>query len=289
MPDTDARPLPPTHHVTTAQGRTIGYCSYGDPDGRLAVVVHGTPGSRYEGLALDAPARAAGLHVVVPDRPGYGRTSPAPDNGFHSWDADFVDLLDALGAPGAALVGFSGGGGYAIAAAQRHPDRVERLVLACGMIPGAPAELLARRIPLVTLLYRVAARAPRVARAMVTGSGIFRFARGSSVSAWPPADQAVMTDPVCKEWSAADALGAKEQGGDAAVADLRRYARTLPEPLSTLRPPVTFLHGTSDGNVPVEVARWAHDRIPGSTLRTLPGQGHLFLMADPSPLVEALG
>jgi pimeloyl-ACP methyl ester carboxylesterase len=87
-----------TSSVTTTEirgtsGRRIAFCEYGDPTGRPVVVVHGSPGSRYEGLSLDNAAATAGLRLIVPDRPGFGRTDPHTDKGFHSWD----DLLTRTG------------------------------------------------------------------------------------------------------------------------------------------------------------------------------------------------
>lgn len=89
--------LPPTHRLTAPSGRRIAYCSYGDPAAPPVIVLHGTPGSRYEGLALRRAATEAGLHLVFPDRPGYGETDPVPGRGFHRWNDDFVALLDHLG------------------------------------------------------------------------------------------------------------------------------------------------------------------------------------------------
>ncbi|GAA4547790.1 alpha/beta fold hydrolase [Amycolatopsis samaneae] len=285
--------LPETHAIFDAAGRRITWCEYGDPNGRFAIAAHGTPGSRYQGIPLHEPAAAAGWRLIFPDRPGYGRTSPlagtaSPDPGFHDWDDDALAILDHLGADKATLLGFSGGGGYALALAARFPARVERLVLVCAMIPGTPRKTLRRRIHLVSALYAAARWAPGLAGAMLAGTGVFAHARRNSVSAWPVADQAVMNDPVAKKNSDLDGHEARTQGTAAAVTDLRRYDRELPEPLESITVPTVFLHGSADGNVPIEVARRAHERIPGSVFETVAGAGHLFLAQDPAPLLRVL-
>ncbi len=285
--------LPETHSIFDAAGRRIAWCEYGDPNGRIAICAHGTPGSRYQGIPLHESAAAAGWRLIFPDRPGYGQTSPLaeaamPDPGFHGWDNDALAVLDHLDVDKAALLGFSGGGGYALALAARFPARVDRLVLVCAMVPGTPRESLRRRIRLVTVLYAAARWAPGIAGAMLAGTGIFAGARRNSVSAWPAADQAVMNDPVAKMNSDLDGHEAKAQGTAAAVADLRRYDRELPEPLESITVPTVFLHGSADGNVPIDVARRAHRRIPGSAFEVVPGAGHLFLIQDPAPLMRAL-
>ncbi|MFJ6014898.1 alpha/beta fold hydrolase [Streptomyces sp. NPDC092952] len=281
--------LPETHHLTVPGGRRIAYCSYGDPAAPPVIVLHGSPGSRYEGLALWQAARDAGVRLVFPDRPGYGETDPVPGRGFHRWNDDFVALLDHLGHERAVLVAISGGGGYALSAAQRLPERVTRLILACAAVPGAPREAYARRIPLVKLVNLVAVRAPAVARRMLAGKGVFRRARNEpNLDAWPRSDRLIMADPACRALSEVDTAEGQRQGADAAVTDLAGYSRPLPDPLGSVSVPTLLLHGEADGNVPVEVARWAHAQIPGAELRTVPDGGHLFLLADPEPLLREL-
>ncbi|MFD9605550.1 alpha/beta fold hydrolase [Streptomyces sp. NPDC059970] len=75
---------------------------------------------------------------------------------------------------------------------------------------------------------------------------------------------------------------------DAAMVDLAGYSRPLPNSLGSIRVPTVFIHGEADGNVPSEVARWAHAQIDGAELRTIPDGGHLFLLMDAEPLLREL-
>ena len=75
---------------------------------------------------------AAGHSVYVVDLPGQGRTL-LHDPGF-GWDlpamtSALASFLDAIGLRRTALVGNSWSGGWALAFAQRYPQRVSRLVL----------------------------------------------------------------------------------------------------------------------------------------------------------------
>ncbi|GGT37958.1 alpha/beta hydrolase [Streptomyces atratus] len=282
--------LPETVRLTAPGGRRIAYCSYGDPAAPPVIVLHGTPGSRFEGVALRQAATDAGLHLVCPDRPGYGETDPVPGRGFHRWNGDFVTLLDHLGHERAPLVAISGGGGYALSAAQTHPERVTKLILACAAVPGAPRQAYARRIPIVKWLDRLVRWAPVIARPMLAGTGIFKRmkSREPHLDAWPLADQLIMKEPEFQELSDLDTTEARRQGMDAAMADLAGYSRPLPDPLNSISVPTVFIHGEADGNVPIEVARWAHAQIDGAALRTVPDGGHLFLLADPDPLLREL-
>ncbi|MDV6276631.1 alpha/beta hydrolase [Rhodococcus erythropolis] len=96
------------NRIRDASGRRIAFCEYGDPTGRPVVVVHGSPGSRYEGLSLDNTAATAGIRLTVPDRPSFGRTDPHMDKGFHFLDNDYVTLIDHLELDLATLMDFSG-------------------------------------------------------------------------------------------------------------------------------------------------------------------------------------
>ena len=73
------------------------------------------------------------FRVITYDQRGHGATD-APDDPTRYSAAhlfrDLVGLLDALSIPKAAVVGFSMGGGPALALAASHPDRVSKLILA---------------------------------------------------------------------------------------------------------------------------------------------------------------
>ncbi|MER6611461.1 alpha/beta hydrolase [Streptomyces sp. NPDC000927] len=284
-------PEPPeTVRIEGPGGRRIAYCSYGDPDAAPAIVLHGTPGSRYEGVALRRAATDAGVRLIFPDRPGYGGTDPVPGRGFHRWNDDFLSLLDHLGQERATLVAISGGGGYALSAAQAHPGRVVKLILAAAAVPGAPKEAYAGRIPIVTWLNRIVRWAPPVGGSMLAGTGVFKRVRSreSNLVAWPRADRLVMSTPEYRALSDLDTAEGRRQGMGAALTDLTGYAHPLPAPLASVSVPTVFLHGDADGNVPVGVARWAHAQIAGAELRIVPEGGHLFLMEDPETLLREL-
>src|SRR5205814_7052148 len=97
--------------------RQVGVMTHGDPDGYPVVFCHGTPGSRFGHEFTEEPARRKGLRVVVVERPGYGLTTADPDFTVAGWPALVREAVDALGIDRFAVVGYSGGGPYAIACA----------------------------------------------------------------------------------------------------------------------------------------------------------------------------
>ncbi|MDD7943375.1 alpha/beta hydrolase [Microbacterium sp. NE2HP2] len=102
------------------------------------------------GLWLDAsswddvvPAlHDAGHHPHALTMPGVGDTAGAPSTTLRDWVDAVVARIDDL--PGQlALVGHSGGGNVAWAAADRRPDRIARVVLVDTLPPAPGAEISA--------------------------------------------------------------------------------------------------------------------------------------------------
>jgi 4,5:9,10-diseco-3-hydroxy-5,9,17-trioxoandrosta-1(10),2-diene-4-oate hydrolase len=105
--------------------------------GEAVVLLHGGgPGaSGMSNYARNVDALAQRFRVIVPDLPGYGRSSKDIDQSdpFGDLAGALCGLLDALGIDRAHLVGNSYGGAAALRLTLDRPDRVGRLVL---MGPG---------------------------------------------------------------------------------------------------------------------------------------------------------
>ncbi|CRZ15394.1 alpha/beta fold hydrolase [Mycolicibacterium neworleansense] len=122
-------------HTVTVAGRSIFYAEAGV--GPVVVMLHGGgPGaSGVSNYGRNIDALAAHFRVIVPDMPGYGRSTKGVDKddpfGFL---ADMLrGLLDELGVETAHLIGNSYGGAAALRLALDTPQRVDKLVL---MGPG---------------------------------------------------------------------------------------------------------------------------------------------------------
>ena len=105
--------------------------------GPPVLMLHGGgPGaSGLSNYARNVEALARHVRVLVPDLPGYGRSSKGvnADDPFGDLATTMLGLLDALDIPRAHVVGNSLGGACALQMALRQPDRIGRLVL---MGPG---------------------------------------------------------------------------------------------------------------------------------------------------------
>jgi 2-hydroxy-6-oxonona-2,4-dienedioate hydrolase/4,5:9,10-diseco-3-hydroxy-5,9,17-trioxoandrosta-1(10),2-diene-4-oate hydrolase len=124
-----------TEQMVDAGGKEIFVSQVGR--GAPVLLLHGGgPGaSGRSNYSRNIDALAEHFHVIVPDLPGYGRSSKGIDGSDpFGYLADTIRaLLDALGIERASLVGNSYGGACALRLALDSPERVDRLVL---MGPG---------------------------------------------------------------------------------------------------------------------------------------------------------
>lgn len=125
--------MPP--HILLPDGRSLHWCEYGAADGLPIFQFHGTPGSRLFGLD-SAEVASAGLRVVTPERPGYGRSSPHPGARWADHVSDVATVADALGISRFHVLGVSGGGPLALGCAAALLQRVWSATVVAGPAPG---------------------------------------------------------------------------------------------------------------------------------------------------------
>ncbi len=122
--------------ITLADGRRLAYAEYGNRKGSPVIYCHGFPGSRLEAALMDASAKQLGLHVIAPDRPGYGQSDFQPGRRLSDWPTDIAALLDTLSVPRCSVLAISGGGPYALACAEHLADRIDNVSIVCGLGPA---------------------------------------------------------------------------------------------------------------------------------------------------------
>jgi pimeloyl-ACP methyl ester carboxylesterase len=125
--------------VTAPDGRQLGVAEFGDPDGRPVFSLHGTPGSRLRRPANDDDVRAAGLRLLMYDRPGYGESDRHRGRRVVDCVGDVEAIADDLGLDRFHVVGGSGGGPHALAVGACLPDRV---IGVDALVSPAPRDLI---------------------------------------------------------------------------------------------------------------------------------------------------
>ena len=219
--------------------------------------------------------------MVAPDRPGIGRSDPAPGRAVRDWAADVAALADALAIERFAVLGWSLGAQYALACAHGLGGRVTRAAAVAGAVPfdevpGSRAALApldrgfltaSRWAPPLTaaaLWLGVTRRSPRALQRTI--------ARHS-----PPADrEAMQRDPT--PTAAADALReALRQGAAGVIRDYRLYGEPWGFALGEIGVEVGIWQGDADPTTPVTDAEGLAAKIPRSRLVLCPGEGHISL------------
>jgi pimeloyl-ACP methyl ester carboxylesterase len=262
-----------TDAVALPDGREIAYSICGPADGSPVVLHHGTPGSRLFAALLADAAVDAGIRLVTPDRPGYGRSSSPPDGwGWHEWRADLTAVLRAESIDRAGIVGFSGGGPFAVAAAES--DRATRLALLSAVVPPSEEGLagLARIPYAIRILFPIFG-----AFASVSGPDAV-VSQYTDRSASPSVARAVAAD-FHEALGGGDGVLAGAFGGGASAVE-RESRSFASEPVDFDRPdlPVRAWHGTRDDNAPISpVEEFVNDC--GGTLTTADAD-HLGTLLD---------
>jgi 3-oxoadipate enol-lactonase len=235
------------------------------------VVITGTNGDlRRKPSVLESPL-AKRFTLLAYDQRGLGQSSK-PDRpcAMANYADDAARLMDALGWPKARVLGISFGGMVAQEFTLRHPDKVERLALAC----TSPGGRGGASYP----LHEIAHLSPTErARHML---GIQDTRRDA---AW------IDADPERAERALAElmARGRPIDPNDPHIAqgscrqlEARRDHDTF-ERLPRLDMPVGLFAGKYDGVATLAAQEAMQRQIPGASLRLFEG-GHLFLMQDPA-------
>lgn len=260
----------------------MGYAEFGDAAGKPIVFCHGFASSRLAGALLDAEARALGMRVIAPDRPGYGLSDFKRHRRVGKWTADVASLVDMLGIDRFAALGFSAGGPYAAACAALLRDRVTVGGVASGWAPRqAPSTNPAPRLPFVPalgrhvrLLRRFALS--RVAKRVAQDGATYLDKATANAAA---ADRGIVADSALRRVLADDLREAFRQGARGPARDARLLNRRWGFRLEDIRVPFWLWHGQEDRNVPPALARYVSERIPGSRTTLYRADGHLSTFA----------
>jgi pimeloyl-ACP methyl ester carboxylesterase len=255
----------------------------GDRGGAPMLLCHGLADSRRCASLLDQAARALGVLVIAPDRPGIGLSDLRSLERVSDWVQDAVVVLDALGVDRTGVVGISGGGPFAAACAAALPDRVLELVLVSslglaewgsrGMASGERFALgLATRVPSFGgwFLQRLA---------LLAGRSSPLFFEIATVEL-PEVDRHALRRREQREAFIEGYLEAFRGGRAGVTQDLRLLTRAWGFDLESIRVPTRVHHGDADTTVPSEHARQFAQAIPGARLRLHPRHGHFSLLAD---------
>ena len=267
-------------------GRLLAYDEYGATDGVPVFYFHGSPSSRPEwGLfGSEMLANRLNIHVIVPDRPGLGRSEFQPGRQIGDWPADVVALADQLALVRFAVLGYSGGGPYAAACALKIPERLTRVGIVSGTAPFDEPGLSSGIDPASLRFMQLARTKPRLSRLTLRLMGLMaRFAPRQIVkgamAALPSPDQAMLIRPEFQERFIATIREAVRAGPRGAQWDTGLMVGPWGFCSQDIRSPVYLWHGEMDANAPIAMGRYMAAAIPNSQAFFCAGEGHLSLIS----------
>jgi pimeloyl-ACP methyl ester carboxylesterase len=140
LPPTPTLPQPVQSGLAPVNGIKIWYATFGA--GEPVILLHGgLANANYWGLQVRA--LAPHYRVIVMDSRGHGRSSrDTRPFGYDLMADDVIGLMDYLGIPKAAIVGWSDGAIIGLDIAQRHPQRLTKLfAFAANSDPSGVADI----------------------------------------------------------------------------------------------------------------------------------------------------
>ena len=249
---------------------------------------HGTGVTGDAMLPVEKPLIEDGFRLIIPNRPGYGKTPLAPHHSAVDCTNVAAALLDVLGITTVVVMGSSGGGAFAASFALNHPGRAESLVLVCPQLHRwdhkrwLPATsrwtlpILKRPFMrrLLLTLYRFQLRRMSVKQLLKTESGT-RYADVASDSA---------AHALCETTLAAMRQGTKQPGFE------NDFIVFMNEDVisvnSSLQTPTLIIHDVMDPITPVEHVEWFATRFPQCARVSVHTAGHLIWVGSEADLMH---
>jgi 3-oxoadipate enol-lactonase len=201
--------------------------------------------------------------VAIFDNRGFGSSDVPPGPySVRELAEDARAVLDAAGLDRAHVVGASLGGMVAQELALTHPQRIDRLVLACTTPGGVGAYPMPPQT--VSLMLEAPTMPPDVA--------LRRFAENALGDG--TSDDLVERIVAYRTANPPDLGGWQSQAAAGAMHDALDRIREI-------KTPTLVVHGTEDAVVDPRNASLLAERIPGARVELLPGCGHLPFWEEP--------
>ena len=202
------------NQIKLRDGRRLGYAEFGDPRGKPVLFFHGYPGSRWDGAETGHAAEHVGVRLIAPDRPGMGLSDYQPNRRLLDWPQDVLELTNVLELDHFAVIGYSGGGPYALACAFQLDTRLSAVGVIAGIGPLTEPGAVDGMVKSNIRLFQMARRTPWLLRLIFSLNRRMDTLKlmQAAVPQMPAVDQDVMRQPGVLEGIARDYGEAFRQG-----------------------------------------------------------------------------
>lgn len=254
-------------YFTTKDGTQLYFKDWGPRDGQPVVFSHGWPLNSDSWEAQMLFLAEHGYRTIAHDRRGHGRSSqPWTGHEMNTYADDLAGLIEHLDLKGAALFGFSTGGGEVARYMGRHGTK---RVAKAGLISAVPPQMVKSPnnpggLPLEVFDgIRAGERANRSQLYKDLAAGpFFGFNRAGAKVSQGLIDSFWMAGMMC--------------GHKATLDCIKAFSETdFTEDLKKIDVPVLVIHGDDDQVVPIQAAGVASAKlVKNSKLIVYPGAPH---------------
>ena len=268
--------------IRVRDGRQLGMAEFGPPDGRAVVWFHGTPGARRQ-IPEEARliAGAEGIRIIGIDRPGIGMSTPHLYDAVADFAPDVEIVADRLGIDRFSVIGLSGGGPYALAAAWALKDRVPSAGILGGVVPTQGPD--AMHGGLVGVASRFSKVLPLVREPLgLLLTAFIRLSRPlgkpmlyAYAATSPEGDRAVLERPEFQTMFLDDLSTGGSRSMRAVIYDAILFTRDWGFSPRDVHQPVWWWHGDADHIIPFDHGKHLAGVIPNAEFRVRHGESHL--------------
>ncbi len=265
-----------TDKIILKDGRNLGYAEYGDRTGYPILYFHGFPGSRLDPLMLNANSicKDIGIRLIAPDRPGMGLSDLKKGRTLLDWPDDVSELIHSLGIEKYSVIGYSGGGPYALACAFKLNDRVSKVGILSGM---GPYRSLLDGNGGVNILIKPISPLRKFILLMMRSQIMKGPEEFFSRSKFSEPDDEIMKLPQIKRSLFHSMKEGMRSGIQGSFNDSQIYRGDWGFEMKDIRCEVLLWHGSDDDQVPISVGKFMSREIPNCRSKFVEGEGHISL------------
>lgn len=266
------------HRIPRGNGRFLCFMETGPSDAPVWFYCHGIPGSKNEISMTIASNRTGSVRLIAIDRPGYGDSTQWQSYSFSDHADDVRAVAEYLQINEFSLLGFSGGGVFAMATATALTDTINSVVLVG--TPSVPIQdsPFKHAGKLTAETWYLALTAPQKLASQLTGlTGNSKVLATALLDSLSEMERRFLKEKLHTAFQK-NLAAATQQGAliaaDSIVRDVQLMVREWPFNLGSIVFPVEIFHGGHDELVHLEHGQALASSIPGATLTVLPDSGH---------------
>ena len=271
--------------VQLDDGAVVAFQEYGDPTGTPVIFCHGWPSSCTMAQLADEPARALGIRIISPDRPGISRSSMHLDRKLSDWPRLLERLVEHFDVGEFRMLAISGGAPYAYATAVAMPERVRAIAIVGGVIPFAELKDFKGLLPLYRWMLAFYPNRPQLLRQLFHLARPFLSFRAPirlrplllKMLLLRPCDAASLQDDAAFEAIFESQRRAWRASAEGVMVDAQIYAQPWGFAMEDVRVPVRLWHGIEDRAFAVRLAEEIAKRFPNCKARFIQNEGHYSL------------